>query len=494
MPSPTSSSALVTGQWSLCLIALGWGGHAPAAAPSLAFADCRLENPAGVGAVAARCGRFTVPEDPDAPDGRKIELQVAVVPALNRRAQPDPLFVLAGGPGQAATDFYAAYSSAFASIGRDRDIVLVDQRGTGRSAPLNCEYPEDPEVSGVDAEQLKATTRACLLELTGDPRFYTTSVAVRDLEAVRVALGAARINLYGVSYGTRVAQHYLRRFPTSVRTLILDGAVPPEVILGPDMALDAQRALDAIFQRCTEDPACDARFPGLPAAFTALIERLGEPVTLTFPHPSTGQPATVEFGVPHLAGVVRLLSYSDSSAALLPLLIDAGTANNLAPLAAQYLLLEQTIESQFAYGMHNAVVCTEDVPLLDPAKIDRAALDATYLGAIPLDGLDAICSAWPAGVLDADLHAPLTSDAPVLVLSGGNDPITPARYGEQVLKQFPRGQHVVVEGYGHGQLASPCIPGLLARFLTEGSAGINASCVNSVRAAPFLLDFSGPPP
>lgn len=478
----------------MCLIVLTWAGVLPAATPSLAFEDCRLVSPVGVGAVAASCGKLAVAENPDAPAGRKIELRIAVVPALNRRAQPDPLFVLAGGPGQAATDFYAAYSSAFAAIGRDRDIVLVDQRGTGRSAPLNCDYPEDPEVSGVDAEQLRATTLGCLQALTGDPRFYTTSVAVRDLEAVRVALGTAQINLYGVSYGTRVAQHYLRRYPSSVRTLILDGVVPPEVILGPDMALDAQRALDAILQRCTNDAACNARFPGSSAAFTALLERLREPVTLTFPHPATGRPETVEFGVSHLAGVVRLLSYSDSSAALLPLLLQAGSANNLAPLAAQYLLLEQTLEAQFAYGMHNAVVCTEDIPLLDPAKVDRAALDATYLGALPLDGLSAICSAWPAGVRDADLHAPLTSDVPVLVLSGGNDPITPARYGEQVLRQFPRGQHVVVEGYGHGQLASPCIPGLLARFLNEGSADVDAGCVKGVHAAPFLLDFSGPSP
>jgi pimeloyl-ACP methyl ester carboxylesterase len=181
---------------------------------------------------------------------------------------------------------------------------------------------------------------------------------------------------------------------------------------------------------------------------------------------------------------------------LLPLLIHtAQTDGNITPLAAQYLLIEQTIESQFAYGMHNAVVCTEDLPLLDRRQIDPAALAATYLGNASLEGLAAICGEWPSGVLDSDLHQAFTSDAPVLVLSGGNDPITPVRYGEQVVKQYSNGRHVIVDGYGHGQLASPCVPGLLARFIALcTTTGLDTQCVVGVRAAPFLLDFTGPPP
>lgn len=441
---------------------------------------------------------LSVPENPEAPAAKQIALHVAVVPALNRRAAADPLFVLAGGPGQAAGDFYAAYAAAFAPIGRDRDIVLVDQRGTGRSAALHCEYPEDPEVVELDPEQLRLATRACLAELQGDPRFYTTSVAVRDLEAVRLALGLGQINLYGVSYGTRVAQHYLRRYPQAVRTLVLDGAVPAQVVLGPDMAADAQAALDAIFERCAADAACNARFPDLKATFATLQARLRTVVPVSLPHPTTGATTQIDFGITHLAGIVRLLSYSDATAALLPLLLHNAAAGHLAPLAAQYLLLEQTLDTQFAYGMHNAVACTEDVPLQDAARFDREALAATYLGTTSLDGLGAICSVWPAGSMDADLHAPLpdaaTRETPVLILSGGNDPITPARYGDEVLAQFPRGRHVVVAGYGHGQLASPCVPGLLASFVSRASMDVETECVNALRAAPFLLNFSGPGP
>jgi pimeloyl-ACP methyl ester carboxylesterase len=293
-----------------------------------------------------------------------------------------------------------------------------------------------------------------------------------------------------------VAQHYLRRYPQNVRTVVLDGAVPPQVLLGPDMALDAQRSLDAILARCTQDISCSERFPDVAAQFKALQKRLDTPVRLTFPDPATGKSQTLDFGAEHLGGVVRLLSYSDGTAALLPLLIhSAQTEGNVAPLAAQYLLIEQTLESQFAYGMHNAVVCTEDLPLINRQQVDSAALAATYLGTASLDGLSALCSVWPAGVLDADLHQPLKSDKPVLILSGGNDPITPVRYGEQVLAQYPQGRHLVIDGYGHGQLASPCVPGLLARFITLGDAqGLDVRCAAGLKAAPFLLDFTGPAP
>jgi len=272
--------------------------------------------------------------------------------------------------------------------------------------------------------------------------------------------------------------------------------VPPEVALGPDMALDAQKALDALFTRCVTDADCRTRFPDLAERFLALRERLQTPVEVRFPDPASGAMTSLEFGEQHLTGVVRLLTYSDATAALLPLLIHAAdTDNHLAPLAAQYLLIERSIDSQFAYGMHNAVVCTEDLPLVDQDTVDTDALRATYLGTASLDGLTAICNVWPRGTMDDDLHRPLASDVPVLILSGGNDPITPVRYGEQVLTQFSRGRHIVIEGSGHGQLSAPCVPGLLDRFLAStDTEKLDAGCVAAIRAAPFFMDFTGPRP
>jgi len=214
------------------------------AAPGAAFTPCQLVHPAGIATVAAECTRIAVPEDHAHPGGRRIELFVARVPAISARKADDPLFIFAGGPGAAASEFYAGVAPAFARVNRDRDIVLVDQRGTGRSNALRCEF-DDEAMLGTGEDDVQVQTRRCLAEVSGhaQPSLYTTSEAVRDLELVRRTLGYDRIDLYGVSYGTRVAQHYLRRHGDRVRAVVLDGVVPPQRILGPDMALDAEDAL-----------------------------------------------------------------------------------------------------------------------------------------------------------------------------------------------------------------------------------------------------------
>jgi pimeloyl-ACP methyl ester carboxylesterase len=214
-----------------------------AAAPGLTLSACELEHPLRLTAVPAECGILLVAENPQNLEGRHIGLHVARVPAISRRKQADPLFILAGGPGAAASAFYATVEGAFARIHRDRDIVLIDQRGTGRSNPLDCAADQQPLFRATDTE-IAADTRRCLTRLSAraDVAYYTSSVAVQDLERVRAALSLERINLYGTSYGTRVAQHYLRRFPQRVRAVILDGVVPAPLALGPATATDAEQA------------------------------------------------------------------------------------------------------------------------------------------------------------------------------------------------------------------------------------------------------------
>jgi len=218
----------------------------------LALTDCRLEDAEHLRSTAAQCGELEVAEDRSAPTSPRIRLKVAVIPALNRSGPRDPLFVLSGGPGQAASDFYVSVGGAFARVQRQRDIVLLDQRGTGGSNALNCDFPEEDELAELNPAEIRRLAQNCLAALKSDPRHYTTSVAVRDLDDVRAALGYQRINLYGVSYGTRVAQHYMRRYPEHVRAVILDGVIAPGVVLAVDSAFHAQRALDLIFERLDE--------------------------------------------------------------------------------------------------------------------------------------------------------------------------------------------------------------------------------------------------
>lgn len=478
------------------LLAAAVPAAADAQGGAVVLSECRLESAQVPGSVAARCGTLRVPENRAEPHGRQIALHVAVVPSLRLRARSDPLVLLAGGPGQAASDLYLTLHPAFARVRRDRDILLVDQRGTGRSMRLDCTYPQDLEIAAYDATALRRETRRCLETLPGDPRYYTTSVAVQDLDAVRAALGYERLNLYAVSYGTRVAQHYMRRYPQRVRTAILDGAVPPDLALGPDIPREAQRALDTLFERCAQSAECSARFPSLAQDFASLYARLqAAPAMVRLADPLTGAGTRVQFGVAHLASAVRMLSYSDETAALLPLLIhEAQVGGRLEALAAQYLMIQRSMERQMAYGMHFAVVCSEDAPRWAEGQAPDFA-GSTYLGAEFMDGLRAVCDEWPRGPVDEDFGTTLNSDIPTLLLSGGNDPVTPAAYAERVLQGLSNARHLVLEGQGHGQIAVGCVPRLAAQFIAAASpADLDTQCTTHVTPAPFMLSLTAPAP
>src|SRR5688572_33192764 len=314
------------------------GSHRLNAQPSMQLEPCRIADVDGLVSTEAHCGMLPVPEDPDDPAGAKIHLAIAVVPAISTKAKPDPLFLVAGGPGQGSIHGFAPLLSAFAGIRRERDIVMVDQRGTGGSNRLDCAMPDDALESGELAPgQLRELARECLPTLRGRPQFYTTSIAVRDLDAVRAALGYARVNVYGGSYGTRVAQHYARRFPERTRAVVLDGVVPPSLPLVPNIAVESQRALERVFARCAADPECDRRFPALAAQFARLEARLTQrPVTVPLTDPVTGESRRLEVTRAHLVTMARMLTYSPGTASILPLVLhEAATNGNFGPLAAQ---------------------------------------------------------------------------------------------------------------------------------------------------------------
>jgi pimeloyl-ACP methyl ester carboxylesterase len=463
----------------------------------LRLADCRLESTLAGGSAAARCGHYSVRENRDDPHSKELQLHVAVIPALRLKPSADPLFILSGGPGQAASDFYLSVAPAFTRIRRDRDLVLIDQRGTGRSNRLDCKLPDDSEFVVLDPQRLQAIVRECLASLPGDPRYYTTSIAVRDLDEVRAALGYQKLNLYGISYGTRVAQHYMRRYPERVRAAILDGVVPAELALGPDVAIEAQRAIDSTLQRCARDAACAHEFPNISAQFTALRERLRkEPAKLSIAHPLTGTLTNTTLDEARFGAAVRLLSYADETVSTLPLLIhEAQSLRDLQSLAAQYLRVSSNVEEQIAEGMHFSVVCSEDAPRWAREQVSDEQLAKTYMGTAFMSSMRAVCEEWPRGPVDADFGAPLQSQVPTLVLSGSNDPVTPDRYAVEIMKGLPNGKHLIAVGQGHGQLATGCVPRLTAEFIVAGTAaGLDDSCVRNIRPTPFLLSRTAPAP
>lgn len=432
--------------------------------------------------------------DPADPNSTVLQLNVALVPALSLEPEPDPLVIIAGGPGGASTRFYAGIAQAFEKLRRHRDILLLDQRGTGKSAPMTCAKDDDVLEGRFDMEETLAYTQACLDELPHDPRFFTTSVAVQDLEALRLALGFPSFNLYGSSYGTRVAQHYARRYPESTRSVILDGVVPPQLPLGPGIALEAQHALQAIFDRCSEDAGCNSAFPDLAAEFAELKASLSaKAVSMVLAHPVTGEQYELDFGDSEFALAIRLMSYSSATIALIPLLINDAAAGNFTPIAAAFLNISEALSAQVAIGMHNAVVCTEDAPFYD--EIDVSALEKTYIGPAIVETLKTICSIWPAGIIDDDLRTPLATDVPVLLLSGSADPITPPHFARLAAVDLVNFRQVVGANQGHGQAALGCMPEIIEQFVATASVDdLDTGCTERLFAMPFFSSHSGPAP
>ena len=460
---------------------------------------CRLTADEGRREVDALCATLAVPLDPETPQGSRIELFVAVVEALAEDPAADPLAVIAGGPGDAATRFFAANEAAFERILRRRDVLLMDQRGSGASSPLHCEKLEQAtllDTVGADADELAALALDCLRTTTRDPRFFTTSLAVADLDLVRAALGYERLNLYAISYGTRVAQHYVRRFPQRVRSVVLDGVLPTTMAMGPAIALQSQAALLALFDRCADEAACAAAYPQLREHFKAVLSRLREaPAAVSFQHPRTG--ATFELTVDHtvIAGVVRLLLYQSAGASLLPPLVEAAYRGDYRQWAAQAYVINEALR-HLATGLNYAVTCTEDVPFWGKlGEREMAAQARTFMGTTFVDVALRVCRSWPAGILDEDLRQPLASAAPTLLLSGERDPITPPNYAEMVAQGLTNSVSVVAAGLGHGMLTVPCVQQVIAEFIENADpATLDWSCVERTRPVPLFTSALGPAP
>ncbi len=472
------------------------------------FEPCRIGRAPST--LAAECTTvivsFThglVPETPDksgdlsdkaAPD--KLALSIARIRARTNQPAADPLTLLAGGPGQSAMDSWPQLYSAFYPTLGNRDIYLIDQRGTGKSARMNCPDSAETTELSLDLDEVRNASHDCYDEQPYPTEWFTTSVAVRDLDAIRAALGITQWNLYGVSYGSRVALHYLRRYPDQTRSVILDAVVAPQKTIGPELPLHSQQALDALFKRCASDKGCAEAFPDLAAKTDALFESLKQnPQTVHFENISLGTLDSMEFNDQHLASTVRLLSYSSYGTAILPsMLYDAATNNNLAPFTRQTAMQASQLGDSMATGMHSAVICTEDAPNINSIP-NREQLKDTYLGDFIIDAMQASCEHWPPGVIDDDFHDPVISDIPVLALSGAVDPITPPEYAEIALQSLSNARHIINADQSHTQAPLGCMPSVMSQFIEMADPNnLNLECLERLSAPALFIDANGPLP
>lgn len=461
---------------------------------SLALAPCTLSHPLVAARVAARCGTLDVPEDRARPGGRRISLAIAVVPAEAARPEPDPVFVLAGGPGQAIREVFPVLAPAFARLAASRDLVLVDQRGSGGSGRLRCPGLEAPErVLDDPARELRAVAE-CARTLGAGLAHYRTDDFVADLEAVRAVLGRERVNVVGFSYGTRAALAWLRAHPERVRTLVLDGVVPFQLPVGSAFDEDGRRALELLAARCAAAPACAARVGALGPLVDALGERLARrPERVRTRHPLTGERLEATFGPEALRAVITSFLYQAETAAVLPVMLRAAADGDLGPLAAQGVGATADLEAGLSRPLQLSVLCAEDVPFHGTAP--APAPGARLPGRSARGAFEEVCRLWPVPPVPPAWRAPLRSPAPALLLSGDADPVTPPRWAELLGPDLPAARHVVVPGQGHGVFARGCVPRLVADFVEAGSAAaLDSSCATSLPVPPVFVDLLGASP
>ena len=466
-------------------------GHAADARPGLT--PCRLPGLQHE----AYCGSVRRPLDPAAPGGTQIDVHYAVLPALARNRKPDPVFFFAGGPGQSAMDLGGSVARMLVRVSNRRDVVLVDQRGTGRSAPLKCPEPAptQPMAEAVSHQGLTARLHACRAQLQklphGDLRHYTTWVAMQDADAVRVALGAEQVNVMGGSYGTRAVLDYMRQFPKAVRRAVIDGVAPPDMVLPASFSTDNQAALDGLINACAADKACAARYPGLRGDWQALLTSLPREVSVA--HPVTGQVERLTVNRNTVLNVMRGPLYAPVLASVLPLAVTEAARGRFEPLLGLSTALTGGRGLQMAEGMHFSVVCAEDLPRLAQAT-DKPGAD---FGDMAVGMYRAVCEGWPRGSVPAAFYTLPAAPAATLVLSGGADPVTPPRHGARVAQALgAKARHVVVPQAGHGVMGIGCMRDALFRFVDAASDDealkVDADCAKAIPRPPAFVPVQAP--
>ena len=434
-----------------------------------------------------RCGTVRVAENPQETAGRQIDLFVVVARATGRARAPDPFLLIAGGPGQAGSQMGGFATDAFARVREERDLVLLDVRGTGRSNALGCSLMRRPAdlvawtLYPPDAVRLCRDSLARHADLT----MYTTSAIADDIETVRRAFGWPALNLYGTSYGSRVALSYLRRHPTSVRTMVLKAVAPPTMVAPMSYAADAEAAFRLLERDCRADSACARAFPTPRADLDTVLARAARGQLRTVVGAET-----LAVSRDAVAGVILGAMQSSGSRARLPLILRAASGGEAGPLTTLATQYRRQLDAGIAFGMHLSAACADDGGSLDvPAA--RVTDTSTFLGSSRVRMLADACAAWPAAVPEPAAHAPTRSDVPVLLVSGELDPNTPPRWADDALRTLPNARHVVLRGVAHGWSAvTRCGADFVADFVRRASVrDLDVTCAERSSAPPFVTSM-----
>jgi len=434
------------------------------------------------------CASVMLPLDYSNPGGESIPVHVAVIPAKSAAPAADPFLVFAGGPGQAAGEFGFLIEAAFDDIRSDRDILLIDQRGTGKSHGLRCSF-EGLEDS---AQDFRLVAEECRAEFTIDVRHFTLENIIRDTDEIRELLGYQQLNLWGGSYGTKSISLYLKRYPERVRSIIVDGILPPDQSLFLSAPASAERALGKLVEDCKTQPACNTAFPNFREQVDTLVEQAanGE-LRYEGIDPVSGKYIELDIGFEMAVESIRSVMYSAEGTTLLPYVVNEATGGNLTPMLAS-LMNSSAVSDSMYLGATMSLLCGEDV-----ASIDAEAAAKAGEGSFARDSYYRIwsghCSGWdyvrPAA---ADFFAPINSNVPALMLSGDLDPVTPPSLGDHWAKGFPNGRHITVKGTGHITSHAACMPKLLSEFIDHlDPALLDTGCLDHLNRLPIVVGVNG---
>lgn len=438
------------------------------------------------------CGFVTVPENPNKPDGKQIQVHYVVLPAVKNVNHEEALLAIAGGPGQSAIDNAAGFDAMLSKVRQQRDILLIDQRGTGRSNLLTCdEGAQSPLSFDDDNADTLAETQKCLAKIDADVTQYGSLNAIKDFEAVRQHLGYKKLHIYGISYGTRMAQLYMRLYPAHLATVTLDGIVPmQQSVLEIGASID--RGFDLLFKDCQETAACHAQFPELKAEFDQVAASLAKaPVMENVYDPVTGEKTMLTMTRGKFYGSIRMALYQANVRALVPHAIHQAAKHNFQPILGLYSL---TIDNAgMAMGMHASVVCGEDMHRITPAMREQA--QHSFMGKTMLEGLEATCEVWKVPAVDDSFSEPISSDIPTLLLSGEIDPATPPSWGELAMEKLTNAKHFVAPYATHGVAYQSCANNLIADLVRSGSVkDLNGECLKKDVRRSFYLNASSVEP
>lgn len=439
------------------------------------------------------CGFYTVPENYDEPQGRTLDLYVVRLPAVSSGRTNDPVFFLAGGPGQAATELTSVVAQLFRDVRQTRDIILVDQRGTGKSNPLECPLGDLGDMLVPDQDvDLTGISAGCAAEIQSqqeiDFQHYNTVNAIRDFDSVRAALGYQQVNLYGGSYGTRAGLVWMREKPESLRSVVLDGLAPTQVVIGP-FGTFSQRAFDILNADCAAQEGCLEEFGDISETYYVLREQLLEqPQRLTIRDARSDEPHEVLLTATRMASILRAALYSPRSRQLMPLAIREAAEGNWRPISGLAGSFETN--SPLYMGLMMSVLCQEDLPRADAELLARDA-DNRFIGGSVAREFQRMCAGWPVQPLAGTAHAePVHSTIPTLLLSGRQDPVTPPEWGDLAAETLPNSQHFVAEHGGHTIFSHTCANRMIDRFLQNPTAEVDGKCLEQTRLLPFVRNVN----